>query len=55
MAYTTDKTLLARIKEGDSVSWHEFYTVYRPFILYRGQRSGLSAADCEYATSEAHL
>ncbi|OQA29079.1 MAG: RNA polymerase sigma factor [Chloroflexi bacterium ADurb.Bin344] len=55
MAYTTDKTLLARIKEGDSVSWHEFYTVYRPFILYRGQRSGLSAADCDELVQQVML
>ena len=55
MAYTTDKTLLARIKEGDSVSWHEFYTVYRPFILYRGQRSGLSAADRDELVQQVML
>ena len=55
MAYTTDKTLLARIKEGDSVSWHEFYTVYRPFILYRGQRSRLSAADCDELVQQVML
>jgi len=55
MAYTTNKTLLARIKEGDSVSWHEFYTVYRPFILYRGQRSGLSAVECDELVQQVML
>ena len=55
MAYTTDKTLLERIKEGDSVSWDEFYTVYRPFVLYRGQRSGLSADDCDELVQQVML
>lgn len=55
MAYTTDKTLLERIKEGDSVSWDEFYSVYRPFVLYRGQRSGLSNTDCDELVQQVML
>ena len=36
MNYTTRKTLLEAIKDGREVSWHEFYSVYRPLIILRG-------------------
>ncbi len=36
MAFTTDKTLLQRIKDGDQVSWEEFFRIYRRLIWVCG-------------------
>lgn len=45
MAFTTRKSLLARIKEGNEISWEEFYHNYRPLILLRGGDLGLAAGE----------
>ncbi len=45
--YTTDKTLLRKIKDGDEMSWDIFYTSYRPFIYSIAQRSDLRRDECE--------
>lgn len=36
MAFTTSKSLLARVRSGDEISWNEFYTSYKPLILLCG-------------------
>ena len=38
MAYTTKKSLLRKVREGDEIGWHEFYETYKPLILRRGRR-----------------
>lgn len=37
MAYTTDQSLLEAIRNGDGVSWEQFYDTYRPLILFCGK------------------
>ena len=37
MAFTTKKSLLAKVRSGDEVSWTEFYIAYKPLILLCGQ------------------
>lgn len=39
MAYTTSKSLLNAIRNGDEVSWNLFYETYRPLIVHIGQSS----------------
>ncbi len=36
MAYTTRKSLLRKVREGDEIGWAEFYATYKPLILRRG-------------------
>jgi len=47
MIYTTRKTLLEAIKDGEEVSWHEFYTAYRPLIILRGSDFQLTVDEKE--------
>jgi len=42
MAFTTKKSLLARVRAGDEVSWREFYDTYRPLIFLCGKDCGLN-------------
>jgi RNA polymerase sigma factor (sigma-70 family) len=37
MAFTTRKSLLAKVRAGDEVSWAELYAAYKPLILLCGQ------------------
>ena len=37
MAFTTRKSLLAKVRAGDEVSWAEFYAAYKPLILMCGR------------------
>ena len=41
MAFTTRKSLLAKVRGGDEVSWQEFYAAYKPLILLCGADCGL--------------
>ena len=41
MAFTTRKSLLARVRAGDEVSWKEFYETYRPLVFLCGRDCGL--------------
>ena len=41
MAFTTKKSLLAKVRAGDEVSWREFYDTYRPLIHLVGKDCGL--------------
>lgn len=47
MAFTTRKSLLARVKSGDEVSWTEFYAAYKTLILLCGNDYLLSPVECE--------
>jgi len=47
MPYTTRKTLLEAIKDGDEVSWREFYDTYRPLIILHGSDYKLAADENE--------
>lgn len=47
MGYTTKKSLLEEIRNGNDVSWFEFEQTYRPLILLRGQDYKLSDLEKE--------
>ena len=47
MAFTTRKSLLAKVKAGDEVSWAEFYAAYKPLILLCGNDCRLTPAECD--------
>ena len=47
MAFTTRKSLLARVRSGDEVSWQEFYDTYRPLIFLCGRDCGLTREETE--------
>ena len=47
MAFTTRKSLLARVRGGDEVSWNDFYEAYKPLILLCGGDCGLTADEKE--------
>ena len=42
MAFTTRKSLLARVREGGDIPWNEFYATYKPLILLCGGDCGLT-------------
>ena len=52
MAWTTRKSLIGRILEGDEESWTTFYANYSRLIYAIGERSGLSADDCDDLVQE---
>jgi len=52
MAWTTRKSLIDRILDGDEESWDTFYNSYSRLIYAIGERSGLSADDCEDLVQE---
>ena len=47
MAFTTKKTLLAKVRAGDEISWREFYDTYRPLIFLVGRDCGLTSGENE--------
>ena len=47
MAFTTKKSLLAKVRAGDEISWREFYETYRPLIYLVGGDCGLTASEKE--------
>ena len=51
MAFTTKKTLLAKISDGDdNISWDEFFEMYRPLIFIRGRDFGFNKTECDDLT-----
>lgn len=52
MAWTTRKSLIDRILDGDEESWDAFYNSYSRLVYAIGERSGLSADDCEDLVQE---
>ncbi|MCQ2378939.1 MAG: sigma-70 family RNA polymerase sigma factor [Victivallaceae bacterium] len=47
MPYTTNKSLLARVRAGDEISWKDFYTTYAPLIREVGRFCGVHGHDNE--------
>ena len=47
MAIQTRMTLLARVKDGDEISWNEFYNLYKPIVIMMGKDYQLSPQECE--------
>ena len=47
MSFTTRKSLLAKVKAGDEISWAEFYAAYKPLILLCGNDCMLTPAESE--------
>ena len=45
MAFTTSKSLLAKVRSGDEISWQEFYNTYKPLIY-------LCGGDCNLTIDE---
>lgn len=52
MAWTTRKSLIERILDGDEGSWDTFYANYSRLVYAIGERSGLPADDCEDLVQE---
>ena len=47
MAFTTKKSLLAKVRAGDEISWRVFYETYRPLIHLVGRDCGLTPGENE--------
>ena len=47
MAFTTRKSLLAKVHNGDGVSWEAFYKAYQPLIELKGSDLGLNRYEKE--------
>ena len=52
MAWTTRKSLIERVLDGDEESWDSFYANYSRLVYAIGEKSGLSADDCEDLVQE---
>ena len=52
MAWTTRKSLIERVLDGDEESWDTFYGTYSRLICAIGNRSGLSSDDCQDLTQD---
>jgi len=52
MAWTTRKSLIDRVLDGDEESWETFYANYSRLIYAIGNKSGFSAADCDELVQE---
>jgi len=52
MAWTTRKSLIERVLDGDDESWDVFYANYSRLVYAIGEKSGLSADDCEDLVQE---
>ena len=52
MAWTTRKSLIERVLDGDEESWDAFYAGYSRLVYAIGEKSGLSADDCEDLVQE---
>lgn len=42
MAFITKKSLLAKVRAGDEISWQEFYDTYKPLMILVGNDCGLT-------------
>ena len=47
MGFETKRTLLSKLRQGDDISWQEFYRIYSPLIALCGQDYNLSNADID--------
>lgn len=48
----TSKTLIDKLKDGDLVSWDEFYERYHGIIVYVGHSKGLTDDECDDLVQE---
>lgn len=53
--YTTQKSLLKAIQNGDDISWNEFYATYRPLMILRGTDLRLSSSELEELNQDVML
>ena len=51
----TPKTLLEKLRNGDSVSQAEFYALYREMIISLGTLKGLNSAECDDLVQEVMI
>ena len=47
MAFTTRGSLLSAVRRGDEIGWQEFYDMYKPLILLRGNDLRLNQTEKE--------
>lgn len=47
MAFTTSKSLLIKVRNGDEISWSEFYKTYKPMIMLCGYDCHLTPDEIE--------
>lgn len=47
MAFTTRGSLLSAVRRGDEIGWSEFYEMYKPLILLRGNDLRLTQTEKE--------
>lgn len=47
MAFTTRGSLLSAVRRGDEIGWNEFYEMYKPLILLRGNDLRLTQTEKE--------
>ena len=52
MVWTTRKSLIERVLDGDEESWDAFYANYSRLVYAIGEKSGLSEDDCEDLVQE---
>lgn len=52
---TTSKTLLGKLRDGDTISWNEFYAKYRSIVFAAGRFKGLSDQECEDLMQEVMI
>ncbi len=45
MAFSTNKSLLSKIAQGDEIGWEEFYRTYAPLIWIRGGDRNLTPSE----------
>lgn len=55
MSFTTSKSLLIQIHNGNEVAWVDFYNTYRPLVFLRGRDYQLSDAEIDELLSRAML
>ncbi len=55
MAYTTRKSLLLKVRDGEEIGWTEFYRTYRPLIIVRGLDFGLHDQELEELVQKVML
>ena len=51
MAFTTRKSLLLKVRNGNEVSWNDFYKTYKPLIMLVGGDCGLTQDEKEELVS----
>lgn len=55
MAFTTHNSLIARVIQGDEISWSAFESEYKPLIIIRGKDRGLQHKELDDLVQETLL